>query len=849
MAALKCFNSSSCNGALSLVAISAMRLLQITIFIFLMLSTYKLGGEEQEQLMDQSQVFLPTIYGPTPPGFFAVWTKDNSQTLWIPGDQIDRIPDIAKKLAESKEVYFGVGLQEFPLGSKSRGTRKTVSAIGAFWMDIDIFDASHKNEKLPFSYEEALAFLDELPLKPSIIVNSGHGLHVYWLLPELWIFENDQDRQHAQTLAHDFQKVIIQLAQKHGWILDSTHDLARVLRVPGTVNRKNSPVPVEIIKFEPTHRYSFEEFIKFVENQLSTPSSSASDSHIDERSTKHFAPADFESIAKECLWLQHCREDAQTLPEPEWYGMFSIVGHCQNGKTLAHELSAPYPNYSPEETEDKLQQALNNSGPRTCQNINDMTNGRFCQNCAHWGHIKSPIVLGTNNSKRNWEEGLQRNPIDALNERHATLMTEGKFCILNEEIDSLTGWKKLSLSSRRDFEYRYAPHEIEFAFDNTVKMVPATQLWFKSRNRRSYQGLTFKPNGEGLGKYNIWQGFGVTPRKGNCERYLTHIYENIADGKKEIYEYILNWMAHTVQFPEERIGVAIVLRGRQGTGKGVMCTEFGKLFGPHFVHIHRDQHLLGKFNSHLMGALVIYADEAFWAGDKASEGVLKAMITEETVFIEMKGKDAIPFDNYARLLIASNQSWVVPADLDDRRFFLVDVGESHAQDHGYFSALIQEMENGGRDALLHHLLNFDLSDVNLRKFPKTQAHWENKLFTMPTAGKFFFERLMEGKLTHRADRWERVIERSILHDEYIMFAEKIGQNRRSTETEIGIQLNKYFRNPKVKRDKKNIDGQQRLVYIFPSLGECRKAFEDITGIQHEWPSEQLPTENQNLPFS
>ena len=70
------------------------------------------------------------------------------------------------------------------------------------------------------------------------------------------------------------------------------------------------------------------------------------------------------------------------------------------------------------------------------------------------------------------------------------------------------------------------------------------------------------------------------------------------------------------------------LRGRQGTGKGIFCTQFGRLFGQHFVHVERSSHLTGHFNSHLKDKLIVYADEAFWAGDKKAEGVLKAMITE-----------------------------------------------------------------------------------------------------------------------------------------------------------------------------------------------------------------------------
>src|SRR4051794_8267495 len=82
-----------------------------------------------------------------------------------------------------------------------------------------------------------------------------------------------------------------------------------------------------------------------------------------------FPPAHIELIENGCAWLRHCRDDAGTLPEPEWYGMLSIVGRCENGEQLAHEWSRPYPQYTPEETQRKLTQALRNAGPRTCEYI------------------------------------------------------------------------------------------------------------------------------------------------------------------------------------------------------------------------------------------------------------------------------------------------------------------------------------------------------------------------------------------------------------------------------------------------------------------------------------------------
>ena len=84
------------------------------------------------------------------------------------------------------------------------------------------------------------------------------------------------------------------------------------------------------------------------------------------------------------------------------------------------------------------------------------------------------------------------------------------------------------------------------------------------------------------------------------------------------------------------------------------------------------------------------------------------MITEDTIQIEMKGKDVITFRNHIRLLISSNHEWVVPAGNEERRFCVIDVGEARMQDRAYFGGVIDQMNNGGREALLHYLLEYDL---------------------------------------------------------------------------------------------------------------------------------------------
>ena len=91
----------------------------------------------------------------------------------------------------------------------------------------------------------------------------------------------------------------------------------------------------------------------------------------------------------------------------------------------------------------------------------------------------------------------------------------------------------------------------------------------------------------------------------------------------------------------------------------------------------------------------------------------------------MKGKDVITFPNHI-LLVSSNHDWVVPAGNAERRFFVIDVGEARIQDRTYFGAIVDQMNNGGREALLHYLLNYELTGTTVGAPPRTNALRDQK---------------------------------------------------------------------------------------------------------------------------
>jgi len=202
--------------------------------------------------------FFRELYGQCKDGWLTIWTLPDRRTQWFPVSKLEQATEVAKRLAAGgKDVYFGVGLRRKPVYKETedgrrylaRGENEDVIAIPGLWIDIDIMSEAHKRKKLPPSLEDAISLLNFLPREPSILVDSGHGLHAYWLF-EQPVYFDDAGRQHIERVISHWQRMIRDEATRRGWEIDNTADLARVLRVPGTTNYKikDKPMPVQVIK-------------------------------------------------------------------------------------------------------------------------------------------------------------------------------------------------------------------------------------------------------------------------------------------------------------------------------------------------------------------------------------------------------------------------------------------------------------------------------------------------------------------------------------------------------------------------------------------------------------------------
>lgn len=210
--------------------------------------------------MNPVRQFLDTLFGTALESqayHILVWTMPDKRSHWC--RTVDSAVETVDRLAGDHCCYVGVALSPEAFGPSKRCPAGKTAGIVGLWADIDIAHGVHQKQNLPRTDQDALKLIDRLGLKPTLTIHSGHGLQAWWAFKEPWIFEDDQDRNRAATLAKRWNDTVARRAQEYGWKVDSVHDLARVMRIAGTVNRKGDPVPVSIIE-DTGARYGPEDF-------------------------------------------------------------------------------------------------------------------------------------------------------------------------------------------------------------------------------------------------------------------------------------------------------------------------------------------------------------------------------------------------------------------------------------------------------------------------------------------------------------------------------------------------------------------------------------------------------------
>jgi hypothetical protein len=477
--------------------------------------------------------------------------------------------------------------------------------------------------------------------------------------------------------------------------------------------------------------------------------------------------------------------------------------------------------------------------------------------------------------------------IEAQREKHC-LELGPKFVLREYGNKARIGWfdDRGELCTMSFAEFKNA--HIEKVMEVQGKLRPLVEYWMHHPLTTRYDQVDYRlgVSQHAMGKIlNLWQGwplelkpgwdgFALGPEGpeqvknglfdgaempiGYCDTFLQHMFRNMCGGDDEVFTYLLAWIADALWNPGP-CETAVVLTGPQGSGKTVWVESIMEFFGIHAITLDDPEQIVGNFNKHLQNKSLVFADEAFFAGNRKHAAKLKTLVTRPDVFIEPKGVDGFVVPKKFRLIMASNDEHIIQAERDDRRNLVlsVDAGE-HNQDHAYFARMRDEWTHGGRQALFRWLTGAywgrAVSGGKFRMWsrPVTAALQAQKDLSLPKPQMAIHNMLRDGDLPGLHKFYP---ERGTV---FVATIPLIEASRLGLEHQrmLGDTL-RVLAGPDAKSVREYLgEGFARRQYRgfwLPQLDECRRRWESYLGRPVQWPdaigwTDGVSSHAEDVPF-
>ena len=543
-----------------------------------------------------------------------------------------------------RNCYFSVNSCRYDMNKKL--AREDIKSLDFLHVDVD----PRSGENLAQEQARILCLLQSPPQgipKPTAIVFSGGGYAAYWKLQEPLVINGEE------VLYEDAKRYNQALELAFG--ADNCSNCDRIMRLPGTINRPDErkkkkgrvEALAELIEWDDSRIYPLGNFKQAVAVQTETKGfGHVSAVQISGNIARigDINELKISDLAKVVAVQGTDVDNPGRFPSRSEAIFFFLCECCRSGVS-----------------DDVMFSVITDPDFGISSSVLDK--GRGAE-----GYAKRQI-------ERAREEAIDPN-LRRMNEQYAVVTYGGKMRVIYEEWDDILERSRIVRMTFEDFHRKYMNKKVAIGTDaqGNPRYMQLGKWWLEHDKRREYEKITFAPGRETPHAYNMWRGFGMEPLPGEKHKlFLDHVLENICGSDQKLFDYVIGWMANAVQHPDQPGQTAIVLRGDQGVGKGFLARAFGKLFGRHFVHVSNAQHLTGNFKAHLRDCAVLFADEAFYAGDRRHASTLKTLVTEDSIMVEPKGVDTEMAPNCLHILMASNEDWVVPAGIKERRFCVLDV--------------------------------------------------------------------------------------------------------------------------------------------------------------------------------
>lgn len=301
------------------------------------------------------------------------------------------IDDLAARVAErgkrKENVYFAVGVYDESRTSEAARDKK------ALYLDLDCGPTKGFANKAQ-AVKQLAAFCKTVgfPL-PNIVVDSGHGIHAYWT------FTTPIPITQWQVMATGLKELCVE----HNFPADAaiTADSARILRVPGTYNYKDTanPIPCRILKADPED-FEAETLGSALHVMSSAPAAALVGSvGEDDLGSNLYGERVYHAgdMIEQCAALRHTRDTGgKGQAGMLWHKILHLLAFTEDGKDYVHPLSNQHDQYTAAHADARFAYSLQRKatvGPTLCKTIEGFLPSK-CDGCPFRGHIKTPLVLG-----------------------------------------------------------------------------------------------------------------------------------------------------------------------------------------------------------------------------------------------------------------------------------------------------------------------------------------------------------------------------------------------------------------------------------------------------------------------
>lgn len=390
--------------------------------------------------------------------------------------------------------------------------------------------------------------------------------------------------------------------------------------------------------------------------------------------------------------------------------------------------------------------------------------------------------------------------------------------------------------------------------------------------------------------YNLWRGFAITREMADAyanslaERtglspseaaaaeakpLVDHIRTIWCRGKDTSFKYCFSWMANMLQNCKKN-GTALVVKGPQGSGKGIVVQKLGEIVGragDHFFHAHNIDDVLGTYTHNLRAALLVFLDEVTYGGNKEQAQRLKKLVTEATHSINGKYLPSYTVDSFLNAIIASNDAFVVLCEIRQRRFFTLEIdsercGKQTKELKEYYDKILAVPAA----AFAYLLYHYDLTNFNPREIHATEFERDQKMRSFDPMMAWWHDCLQEQQIDGvegtdvvpdednaavQLAGFGAVIVKDSVYNSFTNFCIR---NRRGntyhvtpknefwrlldlwTQTTERVELGVRLTHPEMKRQVLDPNGLRTWARVveMPSLIDCRQAWKESVVFDDDW---------------